>query len=139
LVKYERQLRSGRKQDSFYCSLSCFGAGDQLSAFRPALQHAKGGAKSKQLDFDLDLEYLKLLWESQRGVCPYLGVEMALAENSCQVKHLPHMASLDRIDSSQGYVRGNVEWVCLFVNLGKNGFTKNQIRELLSQSGIGTA
>ncbi len=35
--------------------------------------------------------------------------------------------SIDRIDSSKGYVPGNVQLVCKFVNLGKSGHSQVEV------------
>lgn len=77
----------------------------------------------------LNLEFLKSLWEKQNGICPYTGLKMVL---SGQEKHTPYSASLDRIDSSKGYIKGNVEFVCLFVNYGKNGFRQEQVKQFIA-------
>lgn len=43
----------------------------------------------------------------------------------------PTGASLDRIDSSKGYVKGNVQFVCLSMNYAKNGFSDQQIKDFV--------
>ena len=43
-------------------------------------------------------------------------------------------ASLDRIDSSKGYVEGNVEFVCCAINLAKNDFCKEAVVDFLNQT-----
>lgn len=48
-------------------------------------------------------------------------------------EHSPYQASLDRIDSSKGYIEGNVEFVCLAVNYAKNGFSKEQMIEFFGK------
>jgi hypothetical protein len=45
----------------------------------------------------------------------------------------PRRASLDRIDSSRGYVPGNVEWVCMFINYGKNSWSREAVNGVLDQ------
>ena len=37
-------------------------------------------------------------------------------------KKAPHTASLDRIDSAIGYMKGNVQFVCYSINTAKNDF-----------------
>ena len=135
LREYRRQISDGRKQDRFFCSLSCFGQDvDEFSPFRFVISTCKKNAKAKGLKFDLDLQYLKTLWEQQKGICPYLKRQMVLRPVSRLHDKLPEQASLDRIDSTKGYVKGNVEFICLFVNLGKNGFTKQQVLDLIARS-----
>ena len=78
---------------------------------------------------NITLEYLKLLWDKQNGICPYTGKIMELPKNTTNagIRGAPNKASLDRIDSSKGYVQGNVEFVCLAVNLAKQSFSKTQM------------
>lgn len=40
---------------------------------------------------------------------------------------VPNQASIDRIDSSLGYVRGNIEFVCLMANMAKNVWTRKDV------------
>jgi hypothetical protein len=86
----------------------------------------------KKFDFDLDLPYLKTLWEKQKGICPYSKVPMLLFPTLHKTKFKPTAASLDRIDSNRGYVKGNVEFVCLSINYAKNRFDRNEFIEFIS-------
>ena len=88
---------------------------------------------------DIDVEYLKKLWDTQRGICPYTNLEMTLPKNTLEYhskrSRCPKRASLDRIDSSRGYIKGNVEFVCYAINLAKNSFTREEMKEFLSEIG----
>ena len=42
-------------------------------------------------------------------------------------------ASLDRIDSSKDYLVGNVEIVCMAVNLAKNNFNKKDMIDFIKE------
>lgn len=88
----------------------------------------------------LDEIYLENLWASQNGRCAYTRRPMTLPtvpHNSGRNFTFPkginmaYAASLDRIDSSQGYVAGNVQFVCRFINLGKQGLSDEQVREFV--------
>jgi len=108
-------------------------ASNRLDSFSP-FKYFISKAKSKQRiasygETDLTLDYLKTIWESQKGECPYTKKPMYLPPNtkSHNYKSSPNQASLDRIDSSKGYIKGNVEFVCLAVNLAKNHFSKAEM------------
>lgn len=45
----------------------------------------------------------------------------------------PDTVSLDRIDSLKGYTSCNVELVPVFINLGKNQFSKQQVVDFINQ------
>jgi hypothetical protein len=108
---------------------------DELSPFRPYLN--KGKFSNIRHGMSLTPEYLKSLWEYQRGICPYTGIKMLLprcTSNSFKL-HSLKKASLDRIDSNKGYTEGNVEFVCYGINLAKNSFTQEEMKEFLSEIG----
>ena len=76
--------------------------------------------------FDIDSQYLKELWNQQKGICPYTGIKLIpqLLSKSVNKDNPFIYASLDRIDSSKGYIKGNVEFVSLGINYLKNKFSK---------------
>ena len=113
---------------------------NELSPFKTFLKTGKASVIKHKDDIDIDPLYLKILWEQQAGICPYTGIKMILPKSSSKhhaVKSLKK-ASLDRIDSSLGYRKGNVEFVCLAINLAKNNHSKNDmakfIREIITRS-----
>lgn len=132
--EYDRQLKKGNKD--FYCDLVCSGKHKTPhpdSMFRFIVSNAKKSSKRRGhlLDFNISVDYLKKLWQSQGGKCSYTNIPLVLPTHSYISS--PRKASLDRVDSSKGYVEGNVEFVSVFVNLGKNGFDKKEIVEMLQE------
>jgi len=71
--------------------------------FKKRLTAIKSNAKYRSLDFDLDAEYLKEIWPED-GKCPALGF-------SLRMDSIARSPSLDRIDNTKGYTKGNVHWV----------------------------
>lgn len=140
--EHTRQLKN-RPHHKFYCCQKCSDKNigrlshrDELSDFRRILQNSKRNQKrstGKSLDNNLSLEFLKELWEKQNGICPYTGIKMEFNLNG---NRRPRAASLDRIDSSEGYTQNNVEFVCEFINLGKNGFNKSDVQKFLQEINI---
>jgi hypothetical protein len=106
---------------------------DQYSPFRTFV--SKGRASIKKKGCTLDVEYLKMLWENQNGKCPYTGIQMILPKNTIEYNSIKSLkkASLDRIDSSKGYIKGNVEFVCSGINFAKNDFTKKDMTSFLNE------
>lgn len=101
---------------------------DEYSPFRIFLRFSKQRKKEQ----NIDLKFLKNLWEKQKGICPYTGIKMILPKKMKDYKSSPIVASLDRIDSSKGYLKNNVQYTCLFVNLGKRDFLDEQIKEFFN-------
>lgn len=149
--EYNRKMRTGDPR--FFCNLSCTAyhtnmhmSPEQKKNQGKFLRHQYGNSfakkgswtklinkcrnrttKSKKL-FDLSEEYLESLWVSQNKVCAISGIEMAKYNTT----RLPNTASLDRIDSSVGYIEGNVQFVCYSINLAKSNFSDEQIKAFLS-------
>jgi hypothetical protein len=127
-----------------YCCNPCrptpFNAGgNALSPFRKLFHHTdpkrgdRGSARG--LVRDIDPQYLKDLWESQRGLCPLTGWKLSLpisARRGWEQGHHPHNASLDRIDQSKGYVRGNVRFVVLIAQYARHSWSDDVVREFAS-------
>jgi hypothetical protein len=68
---------------------------------------------------------------SQRGrTCAYTGWELTFAKEGTHRKDT-QTASLDRIDSSKGYVSGNVQWVHKDVNKMKSDFSHERFLQLV--------
>jgi hypothetical protein len=100
---------------------------DEFSPFRPFL--SKSRASNQRHQMSLTPQQLKKIWEKQNGTCPYTGIKMVLPRTTLE-NHRTHSlkkASIDRIDSSKGYIDGNVEFVCMAVNLAKRDHTKEDM------------
>jgi hypothetical protein len=93
---------------------------DGLSPFRVFIR----SAKSRKKLGNLSLADLKELWETQYGRCPYTGWQLRLSRNGTIV---PQQASLDRLDCSKPYEKGNVQFVAFIANVAKHTFTDVQL------------
>lgn len=85
----------------------------------------KRRAKTKNIPFDLDLEYLFILSPSD---CPVLKTPLAWCEKHDKRGPKNNSPSLDRIDPEKGYVKGNVMWMSQLANAMKNNATKEQLK-----------
>lgn len=80
-------------------------------------------AKDRNLEFGIDIAYAWDLLEQQSNRCFFTGVPI--------VAYGPHItASLDRIDRTQGYVPGNVQWVHKIVNIMRNIYSVEQFTKV---------
>lgn len=106
----------------------CSNRGDEFTPFRYTLRSIKKRTK----EVNIDLQYLKDLWEFQKGICPYTGLSLTLPrESNLDEIELPYRASLDRIDSNLGYVEGNVQFVSTPINLMKSTMTDLETKQYL--------
>lgn len=83
-----------------------------------------GRACKKGLDFDITPEYLMELYTNQNGLCYYSGMKMEIAIKGNINNY--NTLSIDRIDSSKGYVKGNIVLCCDCVNTMKMKLTTNE-------------
>lgn len=88
--------------------------------------------KARYKDVDITIDDLVEIWKKQNGKCPYTGYDLILPENG-NIKKIDifHRASLDRIDSSKGYIKGNVQFVSTPINYLKSDKTDEEIRRFL--------
>lgn len=74
----------------------------------------KHGAKRRNLEFDEKLITPKYLWNlyiKQNKLCSLSGVKINFAYIRNKKCKAGGTASLDRIDSSKGYIEGNLQWI----------------------------
>lgn len=90
------------------------------------LQNSKGAARRKQIPHNIGKEFMEILYLEQGGECALSGESLELSGD----RYLSNLMSLDRIDSSLGYVEGNVQWVCVKYNLMKAHATQEEFIEM---------
>jgi hypothetical protein len=75
---------------------------------RNMVKKARERAEKKELPFDIDCDYIRSIAPSH---CPVFGTKLEWSCHRGGAAHsLPNSPSLDRIDPSKGYVKGNV-WI----------------------------
>lgn len=79
----------------------------------------KRNARARGLDLQITKEQSEELFRTQKGICALSGRKLIIKSSSRSVGD----ASLDRIDSSLGYVDGNVQWVHKDVNMAKKSLS----------------
>ena len=150
-IKEVTRQRKRKGDASFFCTCRCFTASKGKHNLGPLLYQGRPGnlrsgsvtdewspfriylklaSQRKEQDNDLDLPYLKQLWESQQGRCGLTGLQLRLP---CKMqdwqarKKDPFKPSLDRIDGNLGYVKGNVRYVSVIANLARSCFSDQQV------------
>lgn len=84
------------------------------------------GANRRGIEFSIDIKYVWELFLKQNRRCALTGEEIGFGRTYKKGS----TASLDRIDSSKGYVRDNVQWVHKDVNALKRDFPEKRLFEL---------
>jgi len=98
-----------------------------------ALQRGVNKAIKGPTSFDIPnvtMSYLLQLYKEQKGICVLTGRKMYLGNSAVGKRPHPDTLSIDRIDSSKGYVIGNVRFITYHANIAKNCFTDEQLISL---------
>jgi hypothetical protein len=90
----------------------------------------KSVANRRKISFLVSIEYLWELFQKQNGKCALSGLSINLPVSHYDVGHGIATASLDRINSSLGYIEGNVQWVHKEVNMMKQQLSQSRFIEL---------
>ncbi len=140
-----RNNKIGRKN---YCSLKCSGHGnhnhlknyhkENVKFLLPHCDNARDKftglrehfrrIKKRKHYHDVTLEDLLELWNKQKGICIYSGVKLLHPnEDGNNI----NTASLDRIDSRLGYVKGNLQFISIICNQAKNNLSHEEMLSFL--------
>jgi hypothetical protein len=132
--KYERRTSQLNYGDSKSCgcyhkatgknSAGWRGCGDIPLTFFNCLKYR---SRSNVKEVSITIEDLQEQWKKQDGKCIYTGINLTFGRILTKPNHPNHKektASLDRIDSSKGYVLGNIEFCHKHINAMKQSFEK---------------
>lgn len=147
--EYRRRIKKGNNR--FFCTSSCAAVKinteivrvgnpqflfadnrrDEYTPFRWFVLRAQyRGKRKKKYGSDVTVEYLKELWEKQKGICPFTGWKLSLPQDASKWdEKSTQNASLDRIDNSIGYMKDNVRFISVMANLARQDFTDEQVIE----------
>jgi hypothetical protein len=91
------------------------------------IAEVKRNARTRGITYDIPLEEIDRLWDAQNGRCALTGRAMTHDRNDhCK-------RSLDRIDSSRGYIAGNIQWVCTKINKLKNNMPDGEFIQICKE------
>jgi hypothetical protein len=88
-------------------------------------ERRRDGCEVKITLRDMHLQFLR-----QNGKCAYTGVDLVFGETSNDRHRGKTTASLDRKDSSKGYIKGNIQWVHKDINFFKSDLSDNKFRRM---------
>jgi hypothetical protein len=141
--EFDRNLKKGRKN---YCSRNCVGKihnghlsnyfnqtknilknfSDNRKDKYTGLREHMARVKKRHKDYDITLEDLLEQWVKQEGICVYSGVRLNKSKKN---GNIITTASLDRIDSKKGYVKGNIQFISIICNYAKNNVSHEEMIE----------
>lgn len=83
-------------------------------------------ARLRNWNFEITMEYAWDIWVEQGGICVLSGMIIELHSN----RSGKNTASLDRIDSTKGYIEGNVQWLHKDINKLKRSLAEDRFVEI---------
>jgi len=83
------------------------------------LNTIRSNCKSRGLDYDITRPYLQDLYDKQNGKCEITGRDLVMARIDTEHAERINTCSVDRIDNSKGYIKGNVRLITLQANSAK--------------------
>lgn len=90
--------------------------------------YVKSSAKKREKKFNITIEYMWEVYIKQDKKCPYTKEKLYFPKPPINKNKRNCNISLDRIDSSKGYIKGNIQWVTKDINFMK--YTLNEERFL---------
>ncbi len=87
------------------------------------------GAKTRNIPISITIKYIWKLFLKQKRRCALSGTILSFEGGATENRHAStskRTASLDRIDSSKGYVKGNVQWIHKDLNMMKQRMPNTQ-------------
>jgi len=100
---------------------------DLKSYFQNKTSYLKNKCILKNLDFDLDNNFLYNLYLKQKGKCHYLNVDIISNTYKCEFNSI----SVDRLDPTKGYVKENVVLSSFSINSFKGSMSENEFKTFL--------
>lgn len=123
----------GRKKSQLkFCNKKCYTENKKQKnvVFNRMIQSIKNrliGGRKKELN--IDSGYLREIWENQNGFCQVTGIQLSLPETGrvLDKTRSPWKPSVDRIDPTKGYIKGNVRFVAYIANIAQSNFTHEEL------------
>jgi len=142
--EYKRNLKLNRKN---YCSRSCVGkqnhthlniykgnvqsliSTNKIDKYTPYRYYLKS-VRRRSKEYNITLNDLHEQWVIQKGICPYSGIKLILSTHSKIERSPIYSASLDRIDSKKGYIKGNIQFTSRSLNYLKGELSHKETIKL---------
>jgi len=90
-------------------------------------------ARIQELAIDIDLKYLCERWIAQEGRCLRTNTIMQFDSGTLQHRN-PYGCSIDRLDNSKGYVKGNIELLTIWANNAKHSWGEDIWNHMITES-----
>ena len=130
--KYEHN-RNQQNNRKTLCCMKCAGryavSFCKVEPFKYFMKTTKNRNRRSKGPNTLTVEYLKEIFESQKGLCACSGIPLILPRSTVTWNDGPawQHASVDRIDNDKGYAQGNVRFVCHMYNIARARYDDDEV------------
>lgn len=116
-------LRSGKTKACMSCAKTVYGEDTYIASYLARIKINLPSRTNKvTLTCNITVKYLENLFNKQNGKCALSGLPIGFEKFKNLSKST---ASLDRIRSDKGYVKGNVQWVHKNINMMKGSLPES--------------
>jgi hypothetical protein len=85
-----------------------------------------GQAQTRNINMEISIQDAWEQYEIQNKKCALTGQPIVFSKNTKELAHeKAQTASFDRIDSMQGYIKNNIQWIHKDINLMKSDMNEN--------------
>jgi len=94
----------------------------------------KANAKSRNYPFEVTIEYLQIVLESQNYKCALTESNLLCPKTYNEKREMtsnPYLLSLDRIENDLGYQEGNVQFVCVWANKARGSYDNDVFKNII--------
>ncbi len=136
LIDFEK--KAGRKQH--FCSLSCINdynialadtIEQELKHFKHVLSLVDENPEKIKTSIDIDVLYLRTIWDNQRGRCVYSNVPLVLPTGITDSDDILYAATIDRINPSVGFIKGNITFISVAMSFMKENISHEKTLKLV--------
>lgn len=149
---YLKPYHKKRYKGPFVCSRKCRGEllkthysgkqnpnyryEDELTKFLAVrVNDIKRRSFEKNIPFDLTVDFMKELYDNQKGLCYYSQIPMKLTSTNWKMKGQADIdaMSVDKIIPELGYTKGNISLCCSGINKLKGNTSPEELKYFLQQ------
>ena len=96
------------------------------------LRNIQSDRKYKKGDkTNIDIDYILNIHNLQNGKCIITGITLTTDRTNGRN---PNNLSIDRIDNSRGYIKGNIQLICDWANMAKSYLSMEKFKEFINTS-----
>lgn len=82
-------------------------------------------AKRRKIEFKITLDDIYKQWYDQNGLCNYTNIKLKLPYEKDEFT-----GSIDRINSSIGYTKNNIQWILKEINFMKGNMSESKFKTI---------